>query len=57
VSQQWYFSKITQKWWRRCFVYTPPDYETNAKGKYPALYLMHGWGEDETGSARPRVRG
>ncbi len=33
---------------RRAFVYTPPDYETNKKGKYPVLYLQHGWGEDET---------
>ena len=48
VSEQWYFSKVTGKW-RRCFVYTPPDYETNAKAKYPVLYLLHGWGEDETG--------
>jgi len=48
VSEQWYLSKITGKW-RRCFVYTPPDYETNAKAKFPVLYLLHGWGEDETG--------
>jgi enterochelin esterase-like enzyme len=48
VGQQWYYSKITAKW-RRCFVYTPPDYGTNAKAKYPVLYLLHGWGEDETG--------
>ena len=48
VSQQWYYSKVTGKW-RRCFVYTPPDYGTNAKAKYPVLYLLHGWGEDETG--------
>lgn len=48
VSQQWYFSKVTGKW-RRCFVYTPPDYGTNEKGRYPVLYLLHGWGEDETG--------
>jgi enterochelin esterase family protein len=48
VSEQWYFSKVTQKW-RRCFVYTPPDYQVNGKAKYPALYLLHGWGEDETG--------
>ena len=48
VSEQWYYSKVTGKW-RRCFVYTPPDYETNAKAKYPVLYLLHGWGEDETG--------
>jgi enterochelin esterase family protein len=48
VGQQWYYSKITGKW-RRCFVYTPPDYGTNGKAKYPVLYLLHGWGEDETG--------
>ena len=33
--------------WRRCFVYTPPDYD-GGKNKYPVLYLLHGWGEDET---------
>ncbi len=48
VSEQWYFSKVTEKW-RRCFVYTPPDYGANAKARYPVLYLLHGWGEDETG--------
>ena len=46
VSEQWYFSKITSQW-RRCFVYTPPDYD-GGKNKYPVLYLLHGWGEDET---------
>lgn len=48
VSEQWYFSTVTAKW-RRSFVYTPPDYGTNTKGRYPVLYLLHGWGEDETG--------
>ncbi len=48
VSEQWYYSKVTAKW-RRCFVYTPPDYTSNSKGRYPVLYLLHGWGEDETG--------
>jgi enterochelin esterase family protein len=48
VSEQWYYSGVTGKW-RRCFVYTPPDYLTNIKGRYPVLYLLHGWGEDETG--------
>ena len=47
VSQQWYYSKITGKW-RRAFVYTPPDYDA-ARKNYPVLYLLHGWGEDETG--------
>jgi enterochelin esterase-like enzyme len=48
ISQQMYYSKVTASW-RRCFVYTPPDYQTNAKARYPVLYLLHGWGEDETG--------
>ena len=48
VSEQWYFSTITNGW-RRCSVYTPPDYGTNVQGSYPVLYLLHGWGEDETG--------
>jgi len=33
----------------RCFVYTPPDYETSPSKRYPVLYLQHGGGEDETG--------
>jgi len=48
VSQERYFSKVTGKW-RRSFVYTPPDYVANTKAHYPVLYLLHGWGEDETG--------
>ncbi|MBN1489381.1 MAG: esterase [Phycisphaerae bacterium] len=47
VSQRWYYSRVTEKW-RRCYVYTPPDYDAG-KTRYPVLYLMHGWGEDETG--------
>jgi para-nitrobenzyl esterase len=43
-----YRSKITGQW-RRCFVYTPPDYDTNLEARYPVLYLQHGSGEDETG--------
>lgn len=48
VSQRWYYSKVTGAW-RRCLVYTPPDYETNARSRYPVLYLLHGWGENEQG--------
>ena len=29
-------------------MYTPPDYD-GSKARYPVLYLLHGWGEDETG--------
>ena len=43
-----YLSKITGQW-RRCFVYTPPDYDNNVSARYPVLYLQHGMGEDETG--------
>ena len=35
--------------WRRAYIYTPPDYDTRTKAKYPVLYLMHGWGENEQG--------
>jgi enterochelin esterase family protein len=48
VRENLYFSEITRSW-RRCFVYTPPDYEKSASGRYPVLYLQHGMGEDETG--------
>ena len=48
VSQKLYFSKITNSW-RRCFVYTPTDYDKNNMNRYPVLYLQHGSGEDETG--------
>src|ERR1035441_900777 len=43
-----YFSQVTGKW-RQCFVYTPPDFDANPKAKYPVLYLMPGYGEDEHG--------
>lgn len=50
VSENLYFSKLTNAW-RRCFVYTPPDYLKAAKTRYPVLYLQHGSFEDETGWA------
>lgn len=34
---------------RRAMVYTPAEYETKKKKRYPVLYLQHGMGEDETG--------
>jgi para-nitrobenzyl esterase len=43
-----YLSKSTGQW-RRSFIYTPPDYDTNVNARYPVLYLQHGSGEDETG--------
>jgi enterochelin esterase-like enzyme len=47
VSQRWYYSRVTGTW-RRCYVYTPPDYDAG-KVRYPVLYLLHGWGENEQG--------
>ncbi|HZM26010.1 MAG TPA: alpha/beta hydrolase-fold protein [Gemmatimonadales bacterium] len=51
VRLKWYFSKITNAW-RRCFIYTPPDYDKNTGARYPVLYLQHGAGEDETAWSR-----
>ncbi|MBE7173045.1 MAG: esterase [Williamsia sp.] len=34
---------------RHVNVYVPAEYESNPKKKYPVLYLVHGWGEDENG--------
>jgi len=34
---------------RHINVYVPAGYETDLKKKYPVLYLVHGWGEDENG--------
>lgn len=48
VSELNYFSQLTQSF-RRCFVYTPPGYETRTDQRYPVLYLQHGSFEDETG--------
>jgi len=48
ICQNLYFSKIANSY-RRCFVYTPPDYDKNTSRRYPVLYLQHGMGEDETG--------
>ncbi len=48
VSENIYFSKLTNSF-RRCFVYTPAEYEQNPQKRYPVLYLQHGSFEDETG--------
>jgi enterochelin esterase family protein len=48
VREIWYNSKVTGSW-RHALVYTPPDYDTKTKKRYPVLYLQHGGGEDETG--------
>ena len=46
VHQHWYQSKTTGNA-RGLFVYTPPGYDSNAKKKYPVLYLLHGAGDSE----------
>jgi enterochelin esterase-like enzyme len=51
VREVWYHSKVTGSW-RHALVYTPPHYDTQAKTRYPVLYLQHGGGEDETGWTR-----
>ena len=37
----------TENRMRRCFVYTPAEYDLNPQKSYPVLYLQHGMGEDE----------
>jgi Enterochelin esterase and related enzymes len=34
---------------RHVNVYVPAEYEQNPTKRYPVLYLLHGWGEDENG--------
>jgi len=34
---------------RHINVYVPAEYEQKKNKKYPVLYLVHGWGEDENG--------
>ena len=48
VRQRWYYSRVTGQW-RRCYVYTPPEYDSSGRMRYPVLYLLHGWGENEEG--------
>src|ERR1700755_2738841 len=48
VSQRRYYSKVTGAW-RLCLVYTPAEYDANSRTRFPVLYLLHGWGENEQG--------
>ena len=45
VSQITYYSKALGKF-RRMHVYTPPGYESNQE-KYPILYLLHGFNDND----------
>jgi enterochelin esterase-like enzyme len=55
LRENLYFSKSTNTT-RRCFVYTPPDYDKDTSKRYPVLYLQHGAGEDETGGGARAAR-
>lgn len=48
VRECHYWSDIHQRM-RRCFVYTPAEYETSGSKKYPYFILQHGMAENETG--------
>jgi enterochelin esterase-like enzyme len=48
VREHIYFSKTNNNM-RRCFVYTPAEYDKDIQKRYPVLYLQHGGGENETG--------
>ena len=44
VRECQYYSEVEGRA-RRCFVYTPAEYETSPERKYPVLYLQHGMGK------------
>lgn len=46
VHVEWYTSKTLGSA-RRLHVYTPPSY-SEGSGKYPVLYLLHGYGDDDS---------
>ncbi len=48
VRSLYYWSEINGME-RHCNVYVPAEYEKNPDKKYPVMYLLHGWGEDENG--------
>jgi enterochelin esterase-like enzyme len=45
-----YYSTVFHEW-RRFYIYAPPGYDANPTASYPALYILHGGGEDERGWA------
>jgi enterochelin esterase family protein len=50
VTMNWYRSPRLKQT-RRVFVYTPPGYQDSDQ-KYPVLYLLHGFGDDESAWSR-----
>ena len=51
VREMFYWSETTGEM-RRCFVYTPAEYEYSPTKRYPVLYIQHGGGENEYGWAQ-----
>jgi enterochelin esterase-like enzyme len=47
MNINYYKSDITGDY-RKCYVYTPAEYDKNPGKKYPVLYLLHDLGEDES---------
>lgn len=47
VHEHWYYSNGL-KAVRRVLVYTPSGYKSDKSSGYPVLYLLHGYGDDET---------
>ena len=47
VHELWYTSEALGEV-RRVFVYTPPGYGIDPDQRYPVLYLLHGYGDDES---------
>lgn len=47
LHKHWYHSSTTGTS-RPVIVYTPPDYSTTADVRYPVVYLLHGFGDDES---------
>ena len=43
-----YFSRSSNSV-RHCYVYTPPQYDSEPSQRFSVLYLQHGAGENETG--------
>ncbi len=51
IRTHWYESKALHAT-RRLTVYTPPDYDRDARARYAVLYLFHGANADETAWTR-----
>lgn len=48
LHRHFYKSKIAEDD-REFIVYTPPGYDPTARTRYPVLYLLHGFSDDQTG--------